>query len=406
MKLSKTLTRSAWLALSLLTLMTGCQNSPAFNATLNTPLNTQEPLLASKSEDFQTLALPSSSSSRALNIAMEVHVENRLLPTPQETDYILNIAQAAYTAGVTLSFGLGIDFLNDYGSSGSISAPEHGSFTLTSLIAQLKAQNHSVSLHADVPESATYSEIVSHLNTYVTQLNGAGGQGSVASGVCNEASADGGWVKGALDAGVRTVAGVVRYCQGSLSSSHADYIAPESCTPMGCHEAAPMDQPAQRAAGWFTQQTANWIAPANPTSARQLKGSLFIIGSFGEANVPCLAEAAAGENVARTCDDRGLSSLDRNATDDYSSETQGQADAAAFLNGVQAVINTALSGSSGDAYHSAFSTNAVVSQTWLTGFFQSLSQAATTGSLAGQIRFSTLPAVAELNRTELGLLSR
>jgi hypothetical protein len=396
MKLSKNLSRSALFALSLFTLMTGCQTNTPHTATQSEPQ-------AYTSSGFQTLALPRAST--ALNIAMEVHVENSMLPTPQETDYILNIAQAAYAAGVTLSFGLGIDFLNDYTSSGTITTREHGSFSLDSLVATLQAQNHIVSLHADVPESATYSEIVSHLQTYVNQLNSAGGQGRIASGVCNEASADGGWVKGALDAGVHTVAGVVRYCQGSLSNSHPEYIAPETCTPMGCHEAAPMDDPAQRAAGWFTQQTANWIDPSNPSNARQLKRSLFIVGSFGDANVPCLAEAAAGENVGRTCDDRGLSSDDRIADDDYSSEAQGQADAAAFLTSVQEVLNTSLSGTSGDAYHSAFSTNEVVSNPWLTGFFGSLGSAAT-GSLAGQISFSTLDAVAQLNRSELGLTSR
>jgi len=406
MKLSKSFSRSALLALSLFTLMTGCQTQTPLNATQTseqTSEHIREQASSPSSSGFQTQALPHTST--ALNIALEVHVENSMLPTPEETDYILNIAQAAHTAGVSLSFGLGIDFLNDYASSGTIAAPEHGSFSLESLVAALQAQNHLVSLHADVPESATYSEIVNHLNTYVSQINSAGGQGSIASGVCNEASADGGWVKGALDAGIRTVAGVVRYCQGSLSSSHADYIAPETCTPMGCHEAAPMNAPAQRAAGWFTQQTANWIDPSNPSNARQLRRSLFIVGSFGEANVPCLAEAAAGENVGRTCDDRGLSSDDRIADDDYSSEAQGQADASAFLASVQEVLNTSLSGTNGDAYHSAFSTNEVVSNTWLTGFFGSLNTAAT-GSLAGQISFSTLDAVAQLNRSELGLTSR
>ncbi|MEZ0373403.1 MAG: hypothetical protein ACAI44_30220 [Candidatus Sericytochromatia bacterium] len=379
---------SAALATSLLA---GCQHPGLIQAT------PQRMTAAAPDSGFQIQAARASRPPRPdfsrLSLLVELHVENALLPTDQETDYVIQLAQAARAAGVTLSIGLGVDFLRSYNAGATVHAPLNGDFTLSSLVALLQTTyGHTVNLHADVPESASYAEIIHYLPPYVRELNDAGAQGSVASGACNEAGADGGWVKGALDSGVTTIAGVVEDCQASLSAT--DYptlwLDPAIVTPSRFHHPAPYENPRQRAQGWFTNNVSTWISPYTPDSTETLNTSLFIVGSMGEAHPACLAETAAGTSCS-----------------DQASAEQGTADANALLADLVQVVDLDRSGTSGDAYHAAFSTNIIVSATWINAYFSTLAAGIRNGStpagttLASAVQYSTLGAVAEANRQEL-----
>lgn len=323
------------------------------------------------------MAYPSCSAAASdmsrLTVALEIHVENQDLSTADETDYVLRIADAAANAGVPLSIALGVDFLRDYAGGAVITTTDHGDFTLDSLVDTLQGTYcHAVTLHADVPERMSRAAATAYLRPLVTAVNDAGGTGSVASGVCNEIASSGGWLRAAIDAGVTTVAGVVEDCQVSLdwATYPDDHRTAAECSPSRCHGAAPLDDPAQRAAGWFASQVSTWITPDEPVNAFELRTSIFIIGSFGEANAPCLAEQAAGVDVRFGC--TGTVTLD-----------DGRLDGLTYIGNVSEVVDASLSGGEGDAFHSAFSTNLVAGDEWLTGFFTEVASGLGSGTTLG-----------------------
>ncbi|PIW17550.1 hypothetical protein COW36_08620 [bacterium (Candidatus Blackallbacteria) CG17_big_fil_post_rev_8_21_14_2_50_48_46] len=337
--------------------------------------------------------IPARPTSGTLNLVMELHVENAMLPNDQETDYLIQIARTAHNAGLSLSIGLGNDFLRTYQGEATVHTPLNGDFNLNSLVNLLQnSYGHRVSLHADVHENASYSEIVAYLSPLVSELNAAGAEGNIASGACNETGTAGGWVQGALDAGINTIGGVVEDCQASLSQSdYPDLWLPaDRATPARNHDAAPQANPQQRARGWFTQDVNHWITPFYPSSQSELDQSLFIVGSMGKAHPACLAETHAGQSCGTN-----------------QTETEGQADAQALIADLGEALDNYLSGENGDAYHTAFSTNFTVSQVWLDGYFTTLVEGLRSStSAAGQplgigIRFNTLSGIAEIHRQAL-----
>ena len=163
-----------------------------------------------------------------------------------------------------------------------------------------------------------------------------------------------------------------------------DHRTAAECSPSRCHAAAPVDDAAQRAAGWFASQVSTWITPREPANVTELRSSVFIIGSFGEANTPCLGEAAAGVDVRFGC--TGTVTC-----------ADGQLDANAYLDDVSEVVDASLSGGEGDAFHSAFSTNLVAGDDWLTGFFTTVADGLVSGTTPG--------GVALVDVTQLGRLT-
>lgn len=344
-----------------------------------------------------------------LGVALEIHVENSLLSTAAETDYVLQIAQVAADAGVTLSFGLGHELLDDYAAGAVVTTAEHGDQTLSSLVALLQdTYCHEVTLHADLPDLA-YLPARTYLRGYTAELSAAGANGTVASGVCTENAVNGGWLRAARDAGIRTIAGVVRDCQVTLDADAfpAYTVLPDACSPALCHEASPVDNPAQRASGWFARSVTDWIAPFTPDPGLELRNSVFIVGSFGEANVPCLAEWAAGQDVGTECNDTGLRSTDHVPDDDYSTYDEGVDDADVYLSELVDVVDHYRSGTDGDAFHRAFSTNLVVTGDWLEGFFGTVAAGVaerTAGDgtpLSDHAAFTTLGTLRRPNAAEL-----
>ena len=346
-------------------------------------------------------------NTRRLGVALEIHVENSSLSVGDQTDYVLDIAREAAEAGVKLSFGFGVDFLDEYDGGVSVATTDHGSVVLADLVTLLEGTFcHEVTLHADVPD-LEYAEALAYLQDYTAMVTSAGGTGSVASGVCTESATDGGWLKAAHDAGIQTIAGVVEDCQVTLDSTlfPDDARTADECSPLRCHGAAPEGDPAQRASGWMAETVTNWIAPFVPATVVEWRAATFIIGSFGEANAPCLAEQAAGLNVSTECSD-GFRPADGNASDDYSTAAQGAADAAVMLSEIGDVVDSWRSGTRGDAFHTAYSTNLVTTTDWLDGFFNALATGLASGTtagghaLAGAATFTTLGPIGRVNRQE------
>lgn len=322
---------------------------------------------------------PASDFTR-LSMVIELHVENALLPTADEIAYVRRIAAAANAADVPLSVSLGVTVLNDF-SAGRVSD------SLTDVVAELQEECcDEVTLHADVPETMAGSEITPYLADYLSQLGTAGADTSIASGVCNEVSGRIGWVEAARAAGLSGVAGVVQYCQGSLSPVHREYLDPNDCSPSTCHEAAPTDRPEQRVATWKTRRTRRWINPL-----RTRRPALVVVGSMGTANLPCLGEVAAGRSP--NC-----------ATTGYDDIADAIDDAAAFVDIVEQAQNEYRSGGTGDVVHLTFSTNAQANSTWLNALFAEIqSQLEDRTDSAGNrlvdvTQWSTLPAIQSANQ--------
>jgi hypothetical protein len=377
------------------------------------------PATGTLSEASSGLSYPTCSrgslDARRLGLALEVHVENHVIPTADEADYVLEIAREAAEAGVSLTFGLGVDFLRDFDGGVSITTPDHGPLTLAALITTLQdTYCHEVTLHADLPD-LDYTPSRLYLQGYATELAAAGGNATVASGACSESAANGGWLRAVRDAGITTLAGAVADCQVTLDrKAFPDYARRAGeCTPSSCHEAAPFDgvdpnvDAGQRASGWFAHGVSDWIAPYTPSSPAQARHAVFIVGSFGEANLPCLAEVAAGIPLSE-CDDTGAHSGDHLPYDDYSTEEEGAADAAILIAEVGQVVDFYRSGTVGDAFHSAFSTNEVATVEWLDGFFGAVADGIDTGTTSGgamlrdAVTFTTLGAIRHPNAGELG----
>lgn len=326
-----------------------------------------------------TPCAPANDFSR-LSLVIELHVENRFLPTASEMDYVRTIAESANAAGVPLNVSLGVAVLGDF-SNGTAGED------LAEAVAYLQDDCcHQVSLHADVPEDMDGLEISGYLDDYLSQLADAGADATVASGVCNEVGGRIGWVEAARDAGLQAVAGVVEYCQGSLARNHREYLDPNDCSPSECHDAAPLDRPEQRVATWKTRRTRRWIDPI-----RSRRPALVVLGGLGSANLPCLAEAAAGRSP--NCTSSG-----------YDDIGDANDDAAAFVDIVEQALSDYRSGGTGDVVYLTFSTNAEANGLWLDAFFSSVQSqlgSRTDGAghfLADVTQWSTLPAVAFENR--------
>lgn len=355
-----------------------------------------------------------SSTLKRLNITIELHVENSDLSIPEETRYVLDLAEIAHDNNIKLSVGMGKRFLSAYADDASVTVPNqslraltsssgNSDFTLSSLISTLQDDyEHVVTFHADLSEdSVSELAIKEELEGYVDILTEAGADGAnIASGMCNP----GNWIEGAKTIGIESIAGVVEYCELSLNSVLQTASGVDSgCTPTSCHDASPEDDRDQRASGWYANASSTWISSSNtPTTSAESEDSVFIVGSFGDSHPACLAEYA-NDGHSRNCDD-GVGASDSDISDDYSSEVQGISDADEFLEDVENVVSNHLSGGNGDAYHTALSTNKVVTTQWMEGFFSSLfSGVKSNSTLSSAVTFSTLLNVSNINRGELGL---
>jgi len=333
-----------------------------------------------------------------LGIAIEFHVENSLLGSEEETDYVLELSAAARDAGVTVTFGLGRDLLDDYaddpdgdgyGTDGRTGIEL--SRTLAEVVAAIRADCQEVGLHADVNETMSADDVESLLRGYLSQLRRAGARTAVASGVCNETSADatGGWLEAARRAGLRGVAGVVTYCQGSLDPANAHWIDPGSCSPSFptyCHFAAPEDDATQRVGVWRANATSSWIDPA-ARGRVAIIGGIGTIDGFAQSNLPCLAETDA-----------------RRSCTGYSNPGDADLDAASFVARVQAAERDARTGTVGDTAYQTFSTNVRASGAYVSAIFQRIvarlaeTTSASGAALSDVTAFVGLRAVERLNR--------
>ena len=319
---------------------------------------------------FSTLLAPEVGAANPLYIVLEIHVEHQGDPI-DHADVIKRISDAAVAESVPITFGFGRLFF------GRTPAPlQH------QLVDHVLDDGHSATLHADLM-STTYDQMLADLKAYSLQLQALGGNPHVASGVCGHVGGPFGWLEAARDAGIRTVAGVVRYCYMSLdpNGAYADQYKSaaldSNCNPdLGggpgsCHEQVP-EVDSDRLQPWHTQKSGDWL--------RDYGFGTLIVPEFPEYPFTCLAEQSKNPN---SCDDDNA--------------LHAAADAQALADLIVDASRNLRSGAAGETFKVTWSTNTLPELPYISHFFSELQSdldaAGLNRGFDGDIVFVTLPYV-------------
>ncbi len=211
-----------------------------------------------------------------LMLNISIHVEGHQSEATNEDEYwmhageVREVADAAYAAGVTLSFEVSTYFVE--------AAATWGDTVLTDLV----AQGHAVGVHADL-DTTNARVFVETLIDMREALAAAGIETTFLSGICSP----GPWVEAAIDAGYDAVSGIVEYCLLSMPQelwpAGKEHVA-ECGDASECHGAV-YESAAEAINPIHTSSSADWLTD-DPD------GELMVI--VGGANsVHCLAEDAA-----------------------------------------------------------------------------------------------------------------
>lgn len=294
-----------------------------------------------------------------LQIALEIHVENSDDPAA-ELETVSRMAAAASAHDIQLTFSLDEAMLEYMASAPPV---------VISTVRVIERMGHQFGLHADLAGMGQRAATLHLAEMQADYRTIFGHVGLTLSGACTQS---GDWIAAANANDIWTVAGVVTYCERSLSTEayagtvYEDEIATAKsvCTRPSiaiCHDPAPQADEARRVTPWRTDRALRWL----DESARARATT--IVPTLGNTSMECGSEGRSSTSCSFDAD----------------------GDAAAFV--ALAVQADALSaGAEGATLHMAWSTNNRPDGEYIADLFSALAD--TIGS-AGAVDWVTLAEV-------------
>lgn len=324
---------------------------------LRTPLLAA--VLAATSLSVSTVtasAAPAAAAEGTLQIALEIHVENSEDPSA-ELQTVSRMAAAASAHGIQLTFSLDEAMLRYLATAPPV---------VINTVRVVERMGHQFGLHADLAGMGQRAATV-HLAEMQTAYRTTFGHAArTLSGACTQS---GDWITAANANDIWTIAGVVTYCERSLSAeAYAGTVyereittAKSVCTRPSvaiCHDPAPQADEARRVTPWRTDRASNWLDES--TRAR----ATTIVPTLGNTSMECASEGRSSTSCS----------------------FDAAGDAAAFVE--LAVHADELStGAEGATLHMAWSTNNRPSAEYIAEVFAALADAIST---AGPVDWVTL----------------
>ncbi|HNJ96734.1 MAG TPA: hypothetical protein PLV13_01315 [Ilumatobacteraceae bacterium] len=320
-------------------------------------------LLTAASVSISALtASPASAASApegTLQIALEIHVENSDDPAA-ELETVSRMAAAASAHDIQLTFSLDETMLEYLATAPPV---------VVNTVRVIERMGHQFGLHADLAGMGQRAATLHLAEMQADYRTIFGHVGLTLSGACTQS---GDWIAAANANDIWTVAGVVTYCERSLSTEAYAGTAYESeiataksvCTRPSvaiCHDPAPQADEARRVTPWRTDRALRWL----DESARARATT--IVPTLGHTSMECASEGRSSASCSFDAD----------------------GDAGAFVE--LAVHADELSaGAEGATLHMAWSTNNRPSAEYIADVFAAL---ADTISTAGPVDWVTLAEV-------------